>query len=113
MERLSCTLAQAPFLYGWHSLFVWAKHLPQGSAVWRAKHPDEAKFASEFGRAVIAADTFDAIMTAMGAIVESNGGALTRKPKPYPRPGAKDESRHFGSGDIPVSQFDDWYYATD
>lgn len=112
MERLSCTLAQAPFLYGWHSLFVWAKHLPQGSAVWRAKHPDEAKFASEFGRAVIAADTFDAIMHGIVSIVRSNGVNM-RETKPYPRPNAKDDSRHFGSGGIPVSQFNDWYYATD
>lgn len=110
MERLSCTLAQARLSYGWHALYLWARHLPQDSATWRAKNPDEAAFASAYGRAVIAADTFDALMHGIKAIVRSNGATM-RDPKPYPRPNAKDESRHFGSGGIPVSEFDAWYYA--
>lgn len=110
MERLSCTLAQAPLFYGWHALSTWSGHLPQDSAVWRARHPDEAAFASAYGRAVIAADTFDAIMSA-AKMLASVEGARVRSPKPYPRPGQEDDSRHFGSGAIPVSEFDAWYYA--
>ena len=112
MERLGHTLARASVLYGWHSLFIWARHLPQDSATWRARHPDEAAFASDYGRAVIAADTFDALMRGIVSIVRSNGVSM-RDQKPYPRPNARDDSRHFGSGGIPVSQFNDWYYATD
>lgn len=112
MERLGCTLAQAPFLYGWHALATWARHLPQDSAVWRARHPEEAAFASAYGRAVIAADTFDALMGA-AAMLARVQGARVRDPKPFPRPGAKDETRHFGSGGIPVAEFDAWYYADD
>ena len=110
MERLGCTMAQAPHLFGWHALATWARHLPQDSAVWRARHPDEAAFASAYGRATIAADTFDALMHAAAGLAGVLG-ANARDPRPYPRPGARDESRHFGSGGIPVSEFDDWYYA--
>ena len=112
MERLGCTLARARLFYGWHSLAVWARHLPQDSATWRAKHPEEAAFASPYGMATIAADTFDALMSAMVNVVKANGANM-RRPKPYPRPGTKDETRHFGSGGIPVSEFDAWYYAQD
>lgn len=110
MERLGCTMARAPILYGWHSLFVWANHLPQDSAVWRARHPHEAAFASGYGQATIAADTFDALMRGIVSVVRSNGANM-RDPKPYPRPDVKDETQHFGSGGIPVSEFDAWYYA--
>jgi len=110
MERLGCTLAQARLLYGWHALATWARHLPQESAVWRARHPDEAAFSSAHGRAVIAAAPFAAVMGAAVAIARAQG-ARVRDPKPYPRPGTGDESRHFGSGGIPVSEFDAWFYA--
>lgn len=112
MERLGCTLAQARLSYGWHALATWARHLPHESATWRAKHPDEAAFASAYGRATIAADTFDAIVNGALAVARTQG-ARTRTPKPYPRPGDRPEARHFGSGAIPVADFDAWYYAQD
>lgn len=113
MERLGCTLAKARLFYGWHSLAVWARHLPQESATWRAQHPDEAAFASAYGRALIATDIFDAIAYGTVSIVKANRATM-RDPKPYPRPNAKDrDARHFGSGGIPISEFDAWYYAQD
>ena len=112
MERLGCTMAKAPLLYGWHAVATWARHLPQDSATWRARHPEEAAFASAYGRAVIAADTFDALMRGVVAVARSNGADVRREPKPYPRPDSQGkEARHFGSGGIPVSDFDAWYYA--
>lgn len=112
MERLGCTFAGAPVLYGWHAVATWTRHLPQGSAVWRAKHPKEAAYSSDFGRANIAADQFDAILSLVGVIAAAHG-AGARTPKPYPRPNADDGTKHFGSGGIPVSEFDAWFYATD
>ena len=112
MERLGCTLAQARLAYGWHALATGAGPLPQDSATWRARHPDEAAFSGAYGRATISADIFDAIMGAAAAIARTNG-ARVRDPKPYPRPGTQGETRHFGSGGIPVSEFDAWYYAQD
>lgn len=110
LERLGCSLVQAPFLYGWHAVMTWARHLPQDSAVWRARHPDEAAFASDYQRSLIAADTFDAVMRVMATIAAAHG-ANVREPKPYPRPNDGRKTEHFGSGGIPVSEFDAWYYA--
>lgn len=110
MERLGCTMAKAPIVYGWHSLVTWARHLPTGSAVWRARHPEEAAFASDVGRAAIAADTFDAILNGVAALVRASGATI-RDPRPYPRPGSKADAQHFGSGAIPVSEFESWYYG--
>ena len=108
MERLGITLAGAP-IFGWHAVAVWARHLPEGSATWRALHPEHARFASALGRASIAADTFDAVMLAIQAIAAAHGGH-PKRPQPYPRPDSKDTSR-FGKGAIPVSEFDAWFYS--
>lgn len=110
MERLGCSLVQAPFLYGWHAVATWARHLPQDSAVWRARHPEEAAFASDYQRAIIAADTFDAVMRVIGTIAAAHGTNV-RDPQPYPRPHDGRKTEHFGSGGIPVSEFEAWYYA--
>lgn len=112
MERLGHTMAGALRVYGWHALVTWARHLPQDSATWRAKHPDEAAFASAYGRATIAADTFDAIMCSVVSLARAHG-ARVRDPKPYPRPSDKADIRHYGSGGIPVADFESWYYAKD
>lgn len=110
MERLGVTLAGAP-RFGWHAVSVWARHLPVGSAVWRALHPEHAAFASELGRALIMADIFDAVVHATRTIAAAHG-ARPHAPKPYPRPEARDSQR-MGGGAIPVSSFDDWFYSED
>ncbi len=110
MERLGITLEGAPS-FGWHAVSVWARHLPEGSAVWRALHPEHAAFASELGRASIMADIFDAVLHTAATIAAAHGGK-PRQPKPYPRPGARDR-RSMGGGAIPVSSFDEWFYSED
>lgn len=111
MERLGITMAEA-HLFGWHAIARWARHLPQGSALWRARHPEHAAWSGDLGRAYILADIFDAVLGAIGTIAAAHG-ARPRSPKPYPRPGVRDEAEHFGSGGIPVRDFDDWYNSGD
>lgn len=110
MERLGITLEGAPS-FGWHAVFTWARHLPEGSAVWRALHPRHAAFSSDMGRAAIMADTFDAVMHAIQAIAAAHGGR-PRQPKPYPRPNAEDRDS-YGKGAIAVADFDEWFYSED
>lgn len=107
MERLGTTLDGAPS-FGWHAVSVWARHLPEGSATWRALHPEHAAYASDLGRARMLADLFDAVMHATYTIAAAHGGR-PRKPKPYPRPDANDRQR-FGSDPIPAAEFDAWFY---
>ena len=110
MERLGVSIAQAPHVFGWHALATWARHLPEDSAVYRAAHPQEHAFASAYGRASIAADIFDAVMT-VARTVASVGGGRPRAVKPYPRPNGEGVERdHFGEGAISIADFDHWYY---
>lgn len=111
MERLGVTFARAPLLYGWHAIATWARHLPEGSAVWRAEHPRETAFSSELARASIMADQFDATMQVIVAIAKAHGSKRVRTPKPYPRPWNEPEGHVIGKGGgIPVRDFDAWYY---
>ena len=110
MERLGVTFAQAPRRYGWHAVATWARHLPESSAVFRARHPKESAWASEFGRAAMQADQIDATGEVVRAIAAACG-ARPRDVRPYPRPWHDDRDvRKFGAGAIPVRDFDAWYY---
>lgn len=40
-------------------------------------------------------------------------GVRAKKPKPIPRPGVSDGVQHVGKGEIPIADFDEWYYGGD
>ena len=113
MERLGVTLAGAP-IYGWHEVATWARHLPEGSAVWRARHPDESAWVTRRATSEQLASIFDAVMGVAHTLATrwAAEGTHPKMPKPYPLPwrSGNDTSR-LGRGAIAVSDFDDWYYS--
>lgn len=109
MERLGVSFARAPLLYGWRALATWARHLPEGCATYRAQHPEESAFSSAYGRAMIAADQFDAITSVVRAI-GSAVGARTPSARPYPRPNDGRKRDTYGADAVRVAEFDAWYY---
>jgi hypothetical protein len=105
MVQLGVRLADIPRAYGWDALEVFARHLPLDSATRRWASRDEASFASDIGRAALLADIFDAVR-AFNASFAAKG----TKPEPHMRPWKAKNRITYGSGAIPVSEFDEWYY---
>lgn len=107
-----------------------ARHLPIDSAYNRAREPELYAFGTDIKRAAILADIFDnvSMMRYEFAVAHSEksktpdmpaqyvtpwngqagGGASRRKGDPY---GADPLNGTYGSGAIPVSQFNDFYYG--
>lgn len=101
-------------MIGWDCVINFVAHLDETSATFRARHPEEAMFASRLKQAYILADLFDAIRgfehTSI-AIHTPKGRAAPSPPKRYPRPGVDDGVQRIGKGAIPISEFEDWYYG--
>lgn len=109
MERLGYSLAEA-HLHGWHEVWLWARHLGDGSATWRALHPKEATWCSEMGRAAMLADLIDCVNGLAWVTAQAHSKSRLTRPKPYPRPWAQDGSKSIGSGAIAIADFEAWYY---
>ena len=88
------------------ALVAFIKHAGPGTALRREMGGAEAEEAARWGTALqtnaILADIFDAY-----AQTHSKKG---RRPKPYPRPGARDGSK-LGKGAIKVRDFEAWWSA--
>ena len=104
MVQLGVRLADIPRTYGWDALDVFARHLPLDSATRRWASRDEAAFSSDVGRAALLADIFDAVRA-----FNYSFAAKGSKPEPHPRPWTAPNKTSYGSGAIPVSEFDAWF----
>lgn len=111
---LGMTMEQAASSFGWGELINFASHLPDSSAVARAKNRERSLYASDIQRAAMMADIYDAIaaLSYMFACAHTQHGK-PKKPKPYPRPWVSDDAQRIGSKPIPISEFDEWYYGGD
>jgi len=67
-----------------------------------------AEWNTHFKSNAMIADIYDAIQ-ALQYTVASMGGGKPNKPKPYPRPWAKGETKKFGKDPVPISKFWDWW----
>lgn len=58
----------------------------------------------------ILADIYDAINVQTALLMAKGTGKRPQKPKRYPRPfkDKNEDTKHFGSGALPVNEFDDW-----
>lgn len=103
----------APSVYGWAELVNFARHLPTDSATWRARHPDEAPWATPLGLAHVAAATYDAVMGVAHLLATRWSERRPPDPEPYPVPWARDAGRrrHVGTGSVTVAEFDEWWAA--
>lgn len=92
--------------YGWHNIADLARHLDQGSAVYRA-----------LNKAHIVSDSmlYDAMLLISDYIAQLNHnycmahGAKGTAPKRIKRPW--DENHGIGKGAIPINEFESWYYG--
>ena len=112
MCMLGMTLEQAARSFGWGAMADFARHLPADSATFRAMHPDAYVFASDLKGNAILADLFDAV-SAFAHNYAVRNGSKGGRPKPYPRPWNSGGEKRIGSGAIPVSEIEKWYYGGD
>ena len=111
MAMLGTTLDAARAHFGWGAIADFVRHLPPGSATWRALNPEAAAFCSPLSLATISADVFDELALTRYTVAKLFSPVAPKKPRPYSRPWDTSGDRHFGSGAIPVSEFDAWYYG--
>ena len=90
------TFEQAVRSFGWADLAVFAKHVPETSATYRALHKEEYKFASDLQQSSMMADLYDAVQALLYMFAKAHGGK-PQKPQPFPRPWTKDNTRRIGS----------------
>ena len=106
------TLEGAAESFGWGELVNFARHLPDGSATFRARHADAWRFSTGLQRSALLADAVDALNMQLYALNRALGGNAS-KPKPYPRPWDAAGAERIGSGAIPIADFNEWYYGGD
>lgn len=112
MRELGGGLGLAHYM-GWHDVWLWAQHLGEGSAVWRAQHPEEAAWASDLHRAQMLADLIDATLAVARVTAQAHSKHRLPPTKPYPRPWANEEGQHIGADAISIADFERWYYQQD
>lgn len=111
MMLLHMTFAQAVAAFGWHELYTFAQHLPDECATRRALDEDGYRF-THLQQAAMLADIYDAV-SAFTYLFAKAHGSKGAAPKPYPRPWDTGKGQKIGSGAIPISEFEKWYYGGD
>lgn len=77
----------------------------------RELNPEAAMWETTMKTNAILADIYDLLNLLNANFVASRSGKATRKPKPYPRPGKKEDNntRHFGKGALPPDKLREWF----
>lgn len=102
ITKAGCTLDDIGGALSWRSLFSFIGHLTPDSAIHREINPEAASWLSGQRTAGILADIYDLVALA-------HSDKWSHKPKPYPRPSAKQRLKHFGADPIPIGDFDRWW----
>lgn len=114
MTRLGAFIEDVPDVVSWRDLMDFIHYLPNDSALFSALHPDIAPWATTAQTNSILANIYDAIAQLSHMYASAHTKKTLPKPKPYPRPFAKDEDeQRLGSDPIPMSEFDDWWNSFD
>lgn len=108
ITRTPHTLRSVPGSLDWRELGAFVKYLPMDSALKSEMNPDSAYWEGSRRVPMMLADLFDLLQFQNYLILKTNG-AKPKKPKPYPRPGAKKNAKTYGRGAIPISDFSEWW----
>ena len=116
MCRAGVTLDDAPRAVGWAAVRDLAAHLDEGSATWRAEHPELHEFCRPTSMAQMLAGIYDLcalIEYHMRCVFREKGSPEPERPSMWPTPWSRDDQGRIGSGAIPASEFEEWYYRGD
>lgn len=110
------TLDDVPARLSWRALGVFVRRLDATSAYVREVAPDTAPWLGTERIQSMLADLFDAVVMLDWHLVCANtpkGKTRPKRPKPYPRPWARDEETVIGREAIPIKDFDSWWSGGD
>ena len=108
------TVSDIPGKVGWDAALSIIACLPPDSALFAETHPELSAWYSRAKTNSILADIYDAVAAMDWHYCLANtpkGRRKPQKPRPYPRPGAKqdDDAVRIGRGAIPIKDFDSWW----
>lgn len=96
----------------WPALFSFIRNIPNGSATRDELEPEYKGWGTVAKTNVILADIYDMLATINANMIAIASGRKGKRPKPYPRPWVKDESRqeqHFGRDPLPPGELREWF----
>lgn len=94
----------------WHSLKSYLEHLPYDSALMRSLNAEQAEWATRTKTNAILADIFDMLAVINANLCSIGSGKKSKQPKPYPRPGKKDDNKQtIGSGAVTKQELEDFF----
>lgn len=112
MTKAGATLAMVPATISWCALRSFVTHLDGTSALVAELNPEAAAWSSPLGIKAAIADLYDLVAAFRWEFCAANtprNRTKPRKPRPYARPGARDDVKRYGSDPIPLSEFDAWW----
>lgn len=93
----------------WHSLKSYLEHLPYDSALMRSLNAEQAEWATRTKTNAILADIFDMLAVINANLCGIGSGKKPKQPKPYPRPGKKEDKQTIGSGAVTKQELEDFF----
>lgn len=95
-------------VYGWDNIADVARHLDQSSAVYRFRNKKtQVTNAMIYDGVLLISD----VLGRFNYNMASAFGARGAPPKKIKRPWDKQDTERIGSGAIPISEFESWYYG--
>lgn len=85
------------------------KHLPYDSALMRSLNAEQAEWATRTKTNAILADIFDMLAIINANLCGIGSGKKPKQPKPYPRPGKKEDKQTIGSGAVTKQELNDFF----
>ena len=93
----------------WHSLKAYLEHLPYDSALMRSLNAEQAEWATRVKTNAILADIFDMLAIINANLCGIGSGKKPKQPKPYPRPGTKEEQQTIGKGAVTKQELEEFF----
>ena len=92
----------------WSALGAFLKHIEINGAIARELDPELSKWSGSFKTNAILADIYDMLAMINANLVAMGSGKRATKPKPYTRPGDKDQKK-IGKNALPAEQLREWF----
>ena len=96
----------------WNALRSFILNISPESALAREVNPDSYIWSSRAKTNAILADIYDVLSTINSNLCAYGSHRRPKKPKPYPRPGNKDNGKevtHIGKGALPPDELREWF----